>query len=225
MPVLTVIAGPNGSGKSSLIAALRAQGVELGAYFNADDIAAGLTGSPDEVARRAQQIVRDNRSEALAKGRDHSFETVMSHISHVDYMLEAQLSGFEVRLFFVSTDKPEINVGRVKNRVEHGGHNVPQDRIISRYFRCLDNLPSALAVSDHAWIFDNSQFDLPHRLLATISNRQLTHDRNTRQGTMFEHLAGQGVGHDVNPEDIPAWWLTVLLEIKPSDPFIDGQLV
>jgi predicted ABC-type ATPase len=37
-----MVAGPNGSGKSTVIGLLRAQGVRLGAYLNADDIEAQL---------------------------------------------------------------------------------------------------------------------------------------------------------------------------------------
>lgn len=213
MPVLSVVAGPNGSGKSTLIAALREQGVDLGRYFNADDIAKGLSGSPVDVARQAQEIVRTGRAEALASGVSHSFETVMSHISHVEYMREARSKGFEVRLYFVATEKPEVNLLRVANRVTHGGHDVPQDRIVSRYYRCLENLPDAIAASDIALVFDNSQADRPHRWLAWINDRMLMHP------PFPSHVESA-----VDPELIPAWWLSILLKIKPIDPFGHGFL-
>jgi predicted ABC-type ATPase len=220
MPILTVFAGPNGSGKSSLIASLRDQGIEFGAYYNADDIAAGLIGRPDEVARLAQEIVREKRAEALAESIDHSFETVMSHVSHIEYMRTARESGFEVRLFFVATDKPEINLGRVANRVAHGGHDVPQDRIISRYYRCLENLPSAIATSDSAWIFDNSQAGQPHRLLAYIEGGK---------GGILHHLGQELMDGELPieaayPIHVPAWWLRILLELKYDYTFPDGPI-
>jgi predicted ABC-type ATPase len=37
-----------------------------------------------------------------------------------------------------------------------GGHPVPEDRIVSRYYRSLDLLSSAIEVSNRAYIFDNS---------------------------------------------------------------------
>ncbi len=209
MPVLSVIAGPNGSGKSTLIASLHVQGVDLGNYFNADDIAMSLTGDPVDVARQAQEMVRTARAQALVSGVSHSFETVMSHISHIEFMQEARATGFEVRLYFVATDKPEVNLLRVANRVAHGGHDVPPDRIVSRYYRCLENLPAAIAASDSALIFDNSQAGRPHRLLAVIADRMLTH---------------RGAPVRVKPDQIPAWWLSVLLTIKPAEPFVNGPL-
>ena len=251
MPVLTVIAGPNGSGKSTLIAALRSHGVEFGQYFNADDIAVTLVGDPVEVAREAQEVVRSKRAKALADGIDHSFETVMSHVSHIDYMRSARSRGFEVRLYFVATDKPEINVGRVANRVVHGGHDVPTDRIVSRYHRCLANLPSAIAASDRAAIFDNSQVGQSHRLIAKIVHGQLEHTWNGLFGTLLQVLAELDASDTADLENIPpgwlkpllaiyaleldfrdavdfknipSWWLRILLEIKRLDPFEDGPL-
>ena len=210
MPILSVIAGPNGSGKSTLIAALRDQRVAFGKYFNADDIAKNLDGSAVEVARRAQEMVRIGRAEALANGESHSFETVMSHISHVEYMQKARANGYEVRLYFVATDRPEVNVLRVANRVAHGGHDVPEDRIVSRYFRSLGNLPNAIAASDVAMIFDNSQAAQPHRLLASILDRKLIHHRRLDEID--------------KPELVPAWWINILLRMKPVDTFQDGPL-
>jgi predicted ABC-type ATPase len=213
VPVLTVVAGPNGSGKSTLIAMLREQGIELGVYFNADDIAKDLKGPAIHVARQAQEIVRAGRAEALDRGISHSFETVMSHISHVEYMREARAKGFEVRLYFVATDHPEVNVMRVANRVSHGGHNVPKDRIVSRYYRCLKNLPAAIATSDTTLIFDNSQTDRPHWLLAHIKDRILFHDW---PWVDEKYIGDRGL--------IPSWWLAILLKIKPANPFAKGSL-
>jgi len=42
------------------------------------------------------------------------------------------------------------------NRVETGGYSVPDEKIISRYSRTMNNLFEALKISDKAYIFDNS---------------------------------------------------------------------
>lgn len=165
-----MIAGPNGSGKSTLIAQLKADGINFGEYLNADDMAAGMAGSPEFVALQAQTEVRRRRQQALDTLHDHSFETVLSHPSHLDHLRLARTAGFDVIVYFVATDDPLINIGRVANRVQHGGHNVPTDRIESRYFRSLENLGAALSVADEAAIFDNSSTSDPMRLVATLSD-------------------------------------------------------
>ena len=242
MPVLTVIAGPNGSGKSTLTAMLEAEGVEFGEYLNADNIAREFGEVSEFISRKAQQIVRDMRKAALAEGRDHSFETVMSHTSHIDYMAEAKRRGFEVRLHFVATDDPVINLDRVANRVQKGGHSVPEDRVIARYERCLENLPAAIAVADLARIYDNSTADSPMRLLAsklssdtiTVGNHNrilgipITDDdiRKFEMNGVLVHADGvrQLTPSWIDPAAIPVWWLAALLQIKPDMPFMDGLL-
>lgn len=86
-----------------------------------------------------------------------TIETVMSHESKLNFMRAAKEKGFKVYLYYVSTSSPEINVGRVATRVQEGGHDVPLDKIRSRYYRSLKQLRDAILLSDRAYIFDNSE--------------------------------------------------------------------
>lgn len=52
---------------------------------------------------------------------------------------------------------PAINVYRVKSRVESGGHDVPEDKIVSRYDRALELVKYVVEVSDICHIYDNSE--------------------------------------------------------------------
>lgn len=173
MPRLIIVAGPNGSGKSTLTARLAQTGLDFGEYLNADDIALSLKGDAEQVSAEAQAEVRRRRLAALAAKQDHSFETVMSHTSHIEYLNLARQAGFEVILYFVATDDPQKNLRRVANRVLHGGHDVPAKRIIARYHRCLANLPAAIAAADSGLIFDNSSAKHAFRPLAQISGGEV----------------------------------------------------
>ena len=157
--------------------------------------------------RNAQAEVRRRRQEALDYGTDHCVETVMSHGSHIDHLRKAKEAGFTTRLFFVATEDPVINKGRVANRVLHGGHDVPTDRIAARYYRCLANLPAAMAAADHCLIFDNSSVAERMQLLASIDMGFLKH-----------------LLYRLPIDEWPVWWLEMLLRIKPTDPFEDGPL-
>ena len=99
------------------------------------------------------------RNGLLLVKKDITFtiETVMSHESKLDFMRVARERGFRIYLYYISTSSPEINVGRVATRVIKGGHNVPEDKIKSRYERSLRNLHEAILLSDRAYIFDNSE--------------------------------------------------------------------
>ncbi len=156
MPNLTVIAGPNGSGKSTLIRYLQVQKIALGSYINADDIAKEQGLSGETGSKKAQQIADKQREHCLLSLEDFSFETVMSHASKPIFMEAARKMGFHVTLYFVCIDNPQTNVSRVNYRVQHGGHDVPEDRILARYHRTLELLPRAINASDRAVLFDNS---------------------------------------------------------------------
>jgi predicted ABC-type ATPase len=167
MPIVTMIAGPNGSGKSTLIRKLQELGADFAYHLNADEFAKSIGGGND-AARAAQQIVREARDDFLRRRIDYSWETVMSHPSHIDHFIAARRAGYTARLIFVAVDDPLVSVLRVRERVQAGGHAVPEDRIEARYWRCLDQLPRALLASDEARIFDNSDLSEPFRLIARI---------------------------------------------------------
>jgi len=100
-----------------------------------------------------------------------TFETVMSHPSKVELLAKAQQAGYRTYLYFVATDDPAINISRVRNRVRLGGHDVPEDRIETRYHRSLDLLMEAIRQTNRAYVFDNSgdNKDKQHTWLAEIT--------------------------------------------------------
>jgi predicted ABC-type ATPase len=72
-------------------------------------------------------------------------------------MRQAAQEGYKVYLYFVSTESPVINKSRVAARKEKGGHDVPVDKIESRYYRSLDLLYEACQLSYQVFFFDNSE--------------------------------------------------------------------
>lgn len=139
-----MIAGPNGSGKTTLTQYLEAAGVNFGNYINPDDIAKTPVGAYDKRVAEAQLEADSLRDQYLLEMRSFSFETVMSHRSKIEILQNAKARGFDVTVYFVATRDPEINVNRVERRVDLGGHDVPKDRIIARYFRTMELLPEAI---------------------------------------------------------------------------------
>ena len=96
------------------------------------------------------------RHKLLALKVSFTFETVMSSPDKVAFLQKAQEVGYRTYLYFVATEDADINVSRVKYRVQVGGHAVAEDKIRSRYVRSLELLPQAVTYADRAYIFDNS---------------------------------------------------------------------
>ena len=88
-----------------------------------------------------------------------TIETVMSDPNKLDYIKLAKNLGYRIYLYFVSTKDVEINIGRVRLRVDTGGHDVPEEKIRKRYFGSLENLYNAVMLSDRTYFFDNSITD------------------------------------------------------------------
>lgn len=59
-------------------------------------------------------------------------------------MRRAFESGYRTYLYFIATETPEINIARIAQRVQQGGHDVPPDKTRQRYHRGLELLKSAL---------------------------------------------------------------------------------
>ncbi|OTG91420.1 zeta toxin family protein [Acinetobacter sp. ANC 3813] len=102
-----------------------------------------------------------------------TFETVMSHISKVEFLQEAKRKGYRTYLYYVSTVDPMINIARVKYRVQTGGHGVPEQKIIERYQRSMDLLMQAIEAADRTYIFDNSADGQIASFIAEIESAEI----------------------------------------------------
>ena len=110
------------------------------------------------------------RSKLFDEGINFCFETVMSHESKLQEILEAKNRGYKTYLYFVCLDDVEVNISRVDNRVNQGGHSVDDGKIKARYTRTLNNLLHAINLADESYLFDNSNEML---LFAEVKNGEI----------------------------------------------------
>jgi predicted ABC-type ATPase len=76
--------------------------------------------------------------------------------------------GYKNYLYFVCTVDPIININRVAQRVALKGHDVPQEKIINRYYSSLSLLPSLIPETYRTFLFDNSAENSEIKLIAEI---------------------------------------------------------
>lgn len=175
-PVLIVIAGPNGSGKTSVTSKiLHHEWLQDSEYINPNNVARDVFGdwNNQEAVLKAANYCNECREKCLSERKSHIFETVMSAVDKVDYILRAKEAGFFIRLFFVSTESPTINAKRVASRVLNCGHDVPIPKIISRYDKSIANCKILSAIVDRLYIYDNSIENAEARLLFRLSDGKL----------------------------------------------------
>jgi predicted ABC-type ATPase len=177
MKQLWILAGGNGAGKSRFYDTyLKDKNLS---FVNADRLAKEISEEQSaEVAKTAQQQARDACLQKILNGETFCFETVFSHESKLDLIKKAKANGYEVAIAFIHLDKPELNVARVYQRVENGGHNVPFDKIKSRIPRSLENLKKAIPIVDRVALVDNSSTQSPLRTVARIKDSKVIHKEN-----------------------------------------------
>lgn len=150
-PVVLVFAGPNGSGKSTVTNGWKTEGI----YVNADDIKRHRGCTDLEAAQEAEML----RESLVHSRKDFTFETVLSTDRNVKLLEKAKEHGYYIESIFVLTADAELNVKRVKARVAKGGHDVPDEKIRSRYEKSLQQLKTLASISDECTMVDNT--DVP----------------------------------------------------------------
>ena len=155
-PMLLVIAGPNGSGKSTITQFFDI----IGNYTNADDVVRTTGMSVIDAAK----FVDEKRYDSIKNKEDFTFETVLSSQYKLDILEKVKAAGYFIKCVFVLTADPKINVERVNARVASGGHEVPEDKILSRYYGSISNIKKLIELCDILHVYDNS-LDKPVRII------------------------------------------------------------
>jgi predicted ABC-type ATPase len=171
-PVLHVIAGPNGAGKTTFYARILEPATHL-EFVNADIMAAEhWPGAEVEHAYDAAALAAAVRAERIDACRSFVTETVFSHESKVALLRDAEAAGYRVSLHIVLIPE-DLAAARVVDRVTHGGHHVPEDKIRARFTRLWSHLRHAVDVVDDAHVYDNTRADEPFRLVASFLDGRL----------------------------------------------------
>lgn len=156
-PVLFVLAGVNGAGKSSIGGHLLTRAGL--AWFNPDSYARELvacTGiSAADASAHAWAEGLRRLDAAMADGRDHAFETTLGGRT-IAARIAAATASHDVLVWFCGLESPELHLARVRLRVAHGGHDIPEAKIRERYPRALENLIALMPRLAHLQVYDNS---------------------------------------------------------------------
>lgn len=171
-PVLHLVAGPNGAGKTTFYQRVLEPVTHL-EFVNAHVIAADrLPDAQAEHGYEAAELAEAERRRRIAARESFVSETVFSHPSKVTLLSDAREASFLVTLHIVLIPE-ELAVARVSDRVAHGGHTVPEDKIRGRFQRLWTHLAEAIAFVDEAHVYDNTSAARPFRLLASFRDGHL----------------------------------------------------
>ena len=165
-PIIVALAGPNGAGKSTFFEVhLKTSGLR---FLNADLLAHEFEVDAYEAARMAAAL----RVELVKQRESFIFETVFSDPvgDKLGFLKETAEAGYSIVLCFIGIADASVSEQRVAIRVARGGHDVPTEKLISRFPRTLANLAAALRALPCVLIFDNDDLQTPFRHVAVFMN-------------------------------------------------------
>jgi predicted ABC-type ATPase len=157
-PTIYVLAGANGAGKSSIggemFRAARAN------YYN-----------PDEEARRLREAYGHGQAAANSMawhtGRalleraieiktSFAIETTLGGSTLPNFFAHAAESGMSVKIWYCGLASADLHVARVRSRVAHGGHPIPEAKIRERFDTSRERLIQLLPLVAEVKVYDNT---------------------------------------------------------------------
>ena len=136
-----IIAGPNGSGKTTF-AREYLRYSEVSEYISADAIAERLVSRPEDMGSvkiQAGRLFIKEIQELIEAEKDFVVEVTLSGKGFTRIISRLKRAGYTVSIVFVFLKSPETCVARVRNRVSAGGHHVPTEDVIRRFYRSKHN--------------------------------------------------------------------------------------
>jgi len=155
-PVLIILAGSAGAGKTTFYES------KLKSVFPTHLKASA---SPLE-----QTETNRARARLLKEGQPFVYQDATTDSQIIR---EAHDSGFDVKVFYIATEDPNLNMGRVLVRVNNGGAFASLARIPDDYAQSMKQLSDVKKVADDLMLFDNTAHGRGHRLVAHFQAGEL----------------------------------------------------
>ena len=170
--VFYLFAGVNGAGKSTLYNSESLNNdIKNTIRINTDEIVREIgdwRNNSDQL--KAAKMAINLRNECFLRGKSLNEETTLTGKTILKTIDRAKELGYELQLFYVGVNSPEIAKERIKNRVEKGGHHIENDIVEKRYYESLKNLKEILLKFDKVYLYDNSK---KYKNIFSFSNNKI----------------------------------------------------
>lgn len=101
----------------------------------------------------------------LREGRSFAVEDLTVD---TELLERARQAGYTTKVLFISTEDPNLNVGRILVRMSRVGQSVPLGTIPESYKEAMKSLPEARRHADDLLEYDNTPNGKGHRLVARL---------------------------------------------------------
>jgi len=173
MPRLYILSGCNGAGKTTASYTMLPEILDCREFVNSDEFAKSLSPfDPSTASVSASRFMLMRIQFLLEQGTNFSIETTLATRSLVSIIKQARELGYTITIFYLWIQSPEIAIARVRDRVAHGGHNIPDDVLRRRYHMGIKYLFSTYMPLCDKWVLvDNTKS--PFSVIAEGSSGRL----------------------------------------------------
>ena len=173
MPRLYILCGCNGAGKTTASYTMLPEILDCHEFVNSDEFAKSLSPfDPSTASVSASRLMLMRIQFLLDRGEDFSIETTLATRSLVSIINKAREKDYTVTILYLWIQSPEIALQRVRNRVNNGGHNIPEDTLRRRYRMGIKYLLSTYIPLSDRWVMvDNTKS--PFTVIAEGSSGRL----------------------------------------------------
>jgi predicted ABC-type ATPase len=179
-----IIAGSNGAGKTTFAMEFLPLYANCRNFINPDLLARAYSPfDPDAGMLRAGRIVLERIGEFTRARKDFAFETTLAGRTYLPLLRKMKAGGFRLHMFYLWVPSPELALFRIRDRVESGGHNVPERDVRRRFGRTLRNLFALYRpLLDTLHFFENSS-DTPRLVF-----KDETGETTVNDAALYERL-------------------------------------
>ena len=174
-PLLVVIAGPMGAGKTT--------------FYDAHLKEAFPSVIPP-ISHQREAMLREHRSFA-----------VKDLVVDSELLERARDAGYATKVVFISTEDPNLNVGRILIRMSRGGQSVPLSTIPASYEKSLKSLTEARRHAEDVLVYDNTPDGKGHRLVARFIAGELV--KTTHAPEWLKSLFGRELRAEGKKQEKP----------------------
>ena len=159
MPKLYIISGCNGSGKTTASYTLLPDLLDCREFVNSDEFAKSFSPfDPGAASVTASRYMLMKINYLLERQANFAIETTLATRSLLQIVRQAKARGYETTVLYFWLNSPDLAIERVRDRVESGGHNIPDAVIRRRYVMGLQYLFDVYVPVIDRWILaDNSK--------------------------------------------------------------------
>ena len=182
---LIVVGGANGVGKTTFAVEYASRlGVR---YLGADAIAAQLSADNPALVRisAGREFVAQVKA-AITSGTAVVVESTLAGRTFARTMRKARDAGFEITIVYLFVDSPGLCIDRVLERVQKGGHDVPERDIRRRFTRSLGNFWHVYRELAQHWVLIYNSGDRP--MDVAIGSASDTSIRDADLHDLFQRL-------------------------------------